>query len=35
MPVFKIWHRGSKEVSIEEGRSAQEAGTFSFCLLFD
>lgn len=25
MPIFKIWHRGSKEVSIEEGCSAAEA----------
>jgi hypothetical protein len=25
MPIFKIWHRGSKEVSIEEGSSADEA----------
>ena len=25
MPIFKIWHRGSKEVSIEEGISPGEA----------
>ena len=25
MPIFKIWHRGSKEVSIEEGNSVEEA----------
>lgn len=25
MPIFKIWRWGSKEVSIEEGRSAEEA----------
>lgn len=25
MPIFKIWHWGSKEVSIEGGRSVEEA----------
>jgi len=25
MPIFKIWHLGSKEVSIEEGNSVEEA----------
>lgn len=25
MPIFKIWHCGSKEVSIEEGNSVEEA----------
>lgn len=25
MPIFKIWHIGSREVSIEEGSSAEEA----------
>ncbi len=25
MPIFKIWHRGSKEVSIEDGNSVEEA----------
>jgi len=25
MPVFKIWRLASKEVSIEEGRSVEEA----------
>lgn len=25
MPIFKIWHLGSKEVSIEEGSSVEEA----------
>jgi len=25
MPIFKIWHRGSKEVSIEEAGSVEEA----------
>jgi len=25
MPIFKIWHWGSKEVSIEEGSSVEEA----------
>lgn len=25
MPIFKIWHWASKEVSIEEGTSIEEA----------
>ena len=25
MPIFKIWRLGSKEVSIEEGNSVEEA----------
>ncbi len=25
MPIYKIWRRGSKEVSIEEGSSIEEA----------
>jgi len=25
MPIFKIWHIGSREVSIEEGSSVEEA----------
>lgn len=25
MPIYKIWRRGSKEVSIEEGNSVEEA----------
>lgn len=25
VPIFKIWHIGTKEVSIEEGSSPQEA----------
>lgn len=25
MPIFKVWHLGSKEVSIEEGGSVEEA----------
>lgn len=25
MAIFKVWHWGSKEVSIEEGSSAREA----------
>ncbi len=25
MPVFKIWHLSTKEVSIEEGSSVEEA----------